>query len=171
MLLCWLALGALCGCGHGSGGGTSAATKPTAGSLPASAGGAAALLGAVRWELAAMRTTRYQHKTEVDEAGGAFFYDCSGLLDYALGRVLPTSTSTRPLAADIEHYLRGGLAAPVGGWQALGRVDALQPGDTGLGTGTIGLVADTAGDPTAFYWQSGVSKHAKPTEIALGRAD
>ena len=54
-----------------------------------------------------MRTTHYQHKTEVDEASGTFFYDCSGLLDYALGRVLPTaasalptSTSARPLAGD-----------------------------------------------------------------------
>jgi hypothetical protein len=118
----------------------------------------------------------YQHKTEVDKASGTFFYDCSGLLDYALGRVLPTaasalptSTSARPLAGDIERYLRGGLAAPIGGWQALGRIDALQPGNTGLGTGTIGLVADSAGAPTAFYWQGGVSKHPKPTEIALGR--
>jgi hypothetical protein len=189
------------------------------------------LLGEVRRELAAMRTTHYQHKTEVDEASGRFFYDCSGLLDYALGRVLPTaasalptSTSARPLAGDIERYLRG-LAAPIGGWQALGRIDAVQPGDvvawlatedsktgdtghvmialaapvanparagewllpvadstlsphasdsrhpgdTGLGTGTIGLVADSAGAPTAFYWQGGVSKHPKPTEIALGR--
>ena len=137
-----------------------------------------------------MRTTHYQHKTEVDEASGTFFYDCSGLLDHALGRVLPTaasalptSTSARPLAGDIERYLRRGLAAPIGGWQALGRIDALQPGDvvawlatedsktgdTGLGTGTIGLVADSAGAPTAFYWQGGVSKHPKPTEIALGR--
>ncbi len=43
-----------------------------------------------------MRTTHYQHKTEVDEASGTFFYDCSGLLDYALGRVLPTAASALP---------------------------------------------------------------------------
>src|ERR1700686_2353337 len=53
------------------------------------------LLGEVRRELAAMRTTHYQHKTEVDEASGTFFYDCSGLLDYVLGRVLPPAASMR----------------------------------------------------------------------------
>lgn len=202
------------------------------GSVPTGTEGPAALLGEVRRELAAMRTTRYQHKTEVDEASGRFFYDCSGLLDYALrhalptaASALPTSTSVRPLAGDIERYLHGGLTAPIDGWQAVGRVDALQsgdvvawlatedsttgdtghvmialaapvanparagewllpvadstlnphasdsrhPGDTGLGTGTIGLVTDSAGVPTAFYWQGGVSKHPKPTEIALGQ--
>jgi hypothetical protein len=123
MLLCWLVLGALSGCSHGSGGDTIAPSPPGA---VASSG---SLLGEVRRELAAMRTTHYQHKTEVDEASGTFFYDCSGLLDYALGRVLPTaasalptSTSARPLAGDIERYLRRGLAAPIGGWQALGRI-------------------------------------------------
>lgn len=83
-----------------------------------------------------MRTTRYQRKTEVDEASGRFFYDCSGLLDYALrhalptaASALPTSTSVRPLAGDIERYLHGGLTAPIDGWQAVGRVDAQQSGD------------------------------------------
>jgi len=241
MLLCWLALGALSGCNHGHAVGTIASSSPSAvtssamampGSVPAGTEGPASLLGEVRRELAAMRTTRYQHKTEVDEASGTFFYDCSGLLDYALRRALPTaasalptSTSARPLAGDIERYLHGGLTGPIDGWQTVGRVNALQsgdvvawlatedsttgdtghvmialaapvanparagewllpvadstlsphasdsrhPGDTGLGTGTIGLVADSRGVPTAFYWQGGVSKHPKPTEIALGR--
>ena len=178
------------------------------GSVPAGTEGPASLLGEVRRELAAMRTTRYQRKTEVDEASGRFFYDCSGLLDYALrhalptaASALPTSTSVRPLAGDIERYLHGGLTAPIDGWQAVGHVmialaapvanaaragewllpvadstlnphasDSRHPGDTGLGTGTIGLVADGTGVPTAFYWQGGVSKHPKPTEIALGRS-
>jgi hypothetical protein len=186
----------------------------------------------VRRELTAMRSTRYQHTTNVDERTGAYLYDCSGLLDYAAERavpadahVLPTSISLRPLAADIERYLHQGLAHPIDGWTSLSRVDSLHAGDviawlatedsstgdtghamvvladpganparpdewlvrvadstlsphaldsrppgaTGLGTGTIGLVADHAGTPVAFYWQGGVSRKAIPTGIALGR--
>jgi hypothetical protein len=65
-----------------------------------------------------MRSARYQHTTRVDENTGSYFYDCSGLVDYAARRgipadadALPTSTSVRPLAGDIEHYLQGGTAA------------------------------------------------------------
>jgi hypothetical protein len=77
------------------------------------------LLGEVQRELAAMTFSRYQHSTSVDESTGTYKYDCSGLVDYALGRVLPdalaalpTSTSSRPLARDIERYLIG--AGPKG---------------------------------------------------------
>jgi hypothetical protein len=190
------------------------------------------LAAEVRRELTAMRSTRYQHTTDVDERTGAYFYDCSGLVDYAAKRAvpadadaLPISTSLRPLAGDIERYLHLGLAHPIDGWTSLSRVDALHAGDviawlatedsstgdtghvmivladpsanparpdewlvrvadstlsphgldsrprgdTGLGTGTIGLVADHAGAPIAFYWQGGVSGKAKRTGIALGR--
>lgn len=190
------------------------------------------LIGEIDRELAAVRVTHYQHTTHVDEASGTFRYDCSGLLDYALGRALPAAadalpitTSTRPLAGDIEHYLHQGLTGPINGWQAIARIDELRsgdviawlatedsktgdtghvmvvqaapvanqsrpnewlvqvadstlnphahdsrkPGDTGLGTGTIGLVADGNGAPVAFYWQGGISEHAKTTEISLGR--
>jgi hypothetical protein len=89
----------------------------------------------VQRELKAMRVTRYQHTTSVDENSGSYFYDCSGLLDYAVGRVRPADlkpiphTSVRSLAADIEGYLHRGLTGPIEGWQALTRVDALGPGD------------------------------------------
>ena len=193
--------------------------------------GSAALVGEIQRELSAMRVTRYQHTTAVDESSGSYFYDCSGLLDYAMGRVRAADlqpiphAKARPLAGDIEGYLRRGLAGPIEGWQALARVDALSPGDvvawqatedsttgdtghvmvvlaapalnsaragewlvrvadstlsphaldsrhpgtTGLGTGTIGLLVDDRGAPTAFYWRGGVSPQAKPTQIALGR--
>jgi hypothetical protein len=205
---------------------------PTPGTMnPAAEPGSAALAEEVQRELKAMRVTRYQHTTSVDESSGSYFYDCSGLLDYAVGRVRPADlkpiphTSARPLAGDIESYLHRGLTGPIEGWQALARVDALgsgdvlawqatedsrtgdtghvmvvleaptlntgraaewlvrvadsalsphaldsrQPGTTGLGTGTIGLLVDESGAPTAFYWQGGVSPHAKPTQIAVGR--
>jgi hypothetical protein len=236
-VVCWVMLAgvALAGCAvGGSAGGGSSATSGGAPTATSSGGGAgpALLVGEVDRELGAMRVTRYQHTTRVEEAKGKFFYDCSGLVDYALSQVLPadaealpTSTSVRPLAGDIEHYLHGGLAGSIGGWQAIARVDELGPGDvvawlatedsktgdtghvmvvlaaptrnpvrrdewlvrvadstlsphaldsrhagdTGLGTGTIGLHVDGLGAPTAFYWQGGVSKQAKPTDISLGR--
>jgi hypothetical protein len=233
----WLALGALAavGCASGKHPSSSAVTSATASTPvsagPAAQGGSAALLEEVERELHAMRVTRYQHATSVDESSGAYFYDCSGLLDYALGRARAADlkpiphTKARPLAADIEGYLHQGLNGPVDGWQALARVDALGPGDvvawqaiedstsgdtghvmvvleapsrnsaragewlvrvadstlsphaldsrnpgtTGLGSGTIGLLVDAAGAPTAFYWRGGVSPHNKSTQIALGR--
>ena len=193
--------------------------------------GAAALLAEVERELTAMRFTRYQHTTAVDEGNGSYFYDCSGLLDYALGRARPADlkpiphTKARPLAGDIERYLHQGLTGPIEGWQAVARVDVLgagdvvawqatedsttgdtghamvaldaptpnsaragewllrvadstlsphaldsrRPGATGLGTGTIGLLVDERGAPTAFYWRGGISQQAKPTQIAFGR--
>ena len=97
----------------------------------------AALLTEVHRELTASRHTHYQHHTDVDEAAGRYDYDCSGLLDYALGRVLPAAlaalpvtTSSRPLAADIEHFLHALPAGTTtGGWTAVPTVAALQPGD------------------------------------------
>ena len=110
-------------------------TPPPANTNPAAGSGAAALVEEVERELNAMRVTRYQHTTAVDEGSGSYFYDCSGLLDYAMGRVRPADLTpvphikARPLAADIEGYLHRGLTGPIEGWQALARVDGLGPGD------------------------------------------
>ncbi len=205
--------------------GHAAAARPVA-----TRSAATPLLTEARRELAAMRTSRYRHRTHVDEQDGVYDYDCSGLLDYALGRAvpaalaaLPTSTSDRPLAADVERHLR----AAGGGdpWHAVATVADLAPGDvvawlatadsdtddtghvmivngapvadpahpgrwlvpvidstvsphardsrddgdTGLGTGTIGLAVDAGGRPVAFAWRGGISTRWRTTEIALGR--
>jgi len=63
---------------------------------PVAESGSAALVQEVQRELTAMRATRYQHTTSVDESGGSYFYDCSGLLDYALGRVRPANLKPIP---------------------------------------------------------------------------
>ncbi|GAA5159152.1 hypothetical protein GCM10023321_39830 [Pseudonocardia eucalypti] len=47
--------------------------------------------------------------------------------------------------------------------------DSREKSDDGLGTGTIGLSADTAGRPVGYYWRGGVSTVLRHTEIALGR--
>jgi hypothetical protein len=225
---------AIVGCAGSKPGHASSVTSPApppGTANPAAESGSAALVEEAQRELKAMRVTRYQHTTSVDESTGSYFYDCSGLLDYAVGRLRPADlkpiphTKARPLAGDIEGYLHRGLTGPIEGWQALARVDALGPGDvvawqatedsttgdtghvmvvleaptpnparaaewlvrvadstlsphaldsrhpgtTGLGTGTIGLVVDESGAPTAFYWRGGVSPQGKPTQITLGR--
>ena len=140
-LSAWLmAALALTGCASGRTG-TRVASPPasTPATSQAGATGATApsvLLGEVQRELSAMKSTHYQHTTAVDETAGKFFYDCSGMVDYALGRVLPsdakalpTSTSKRPLAGDIEQFLHSATGQPVAGWQGVTRVDQLGPGD------------------------------------------
>jgi hypothetical protein len=63
---------------------------PTAVNTSVATASPGSLIGEIDRELGAMRVTRYQHSTRVDEASGSFMYDCSGLVDYALGRALPT---------------------------------------------------------------------------------
>jgi hypothetical protein len=97
----------------------------------------AALLTEVRAELAAMRRTRYQHTTDVRPATGEYYYDCSGLLDYALARsapadlkALPITTSVRPLAEDFEHHLSAVTQGSTDGpWQPVRAASELRPGD------------------------------------------
>lgn len=42
-------------------------------------------------------------------------------------------------------------------------------GTEGLGTGTIGLQVDNAGQPTGFYWRANLSSTPRLTHIALGQ--
>jgi hypothetical protein len=189
-------------------------------------------LDEVRAQLDTMRSTRYQHTTAVDAERGAYFYDCSGLIEYALARsvpealrVLPTSTKARPLAVDIAFHLLRAPTHPGDPWLGVPTAAELEPGDliawvtpkesssrntghvmvvtdpparrpgrgdewlveiadststphsgdsrhdgcTGLGSGTVGLVVDTAGRPTAYRWRGGESPNAPRTLVALGR--
>lgn len=47
--------------------------------------------------------------------------------------------------------------------------DNRNKGQTGLGTGTIGIVQNAEGDPIAYYWRGGLSKRKELTPIAFGR--
>jgi hypothetical protein len=189
-------------------------------------------LDEVRAQLDGMRSTRYQHATDVDPERGAYFYDCSGLIEYSLARsvpdalrVLPTSTKPRPLAVDIAFHLLRAPTQPDDPWHPVLTAAELEPGDliawvtpresssrntghvmvvtappapnparrdewlveivdststphagdsrddgtTGLGSGTVGLVVDAAGRPTAYRWRGGESPKAPRTLVALGR--
>ena len=183
-------------------------------------------------QLQAMRSSRYEHASQVDEARGAFIYDCSGFLGYALQRVdapayaaLPVTSRTkqRPLAQDffacfeqklgpwsrVQHArnLKPGdivawLKAPESDSHNTGHVmlvrahayanperadeilvpiidstmsphaeDSRAKGETGLGSGLIGILVDRDGRPVAFRWKGGHSKKAVETPIALGRLE
>ncbi|MFD1528130.1 hypothetical protein [Pseudonocardia aurantiaca] len=96
------------------------------------------LLDEAHHQLTAMRHSRYQHKTEVNEQEGKYFYDCSGFLDYALERSKPNALqalhvnarSKRPLAEDFVHHLqKAGKGGTGGPWQSVGTVAELRPGN------------------------------------------
>lgn len=89
-------------------------------------------------QLAAMKTTVYQHTTSVDESTGTFKYDCSGFLGYALRRVLPEQFEAiqtwnrveRPLAKHFTSYYASIEPGKVkGGWTRVARAIDLVPGD------------------------------------------
>jgi hypothetical protein len=98
--------------------------------------GGAILAGEAARELSAMRSTNYTHTVDVDEASGAFDYDCSGFVDYALDRVLPghfreleAATVARPLAQSFVTYFTGDAYSLPADWQRVAKVADLAPGD------------------------------------------
>lgn len=183
-------------------------------------------------QLQAMRSSHYEHASQVDEARGAFNYDCSGFLGYALQRVdtsayaaLPVTSKSkkRPLAQDffacieqklgpwsqVQHArnLKLGdivawLKAPESDSHNTGHVmlvrahayanpertdeilvpildstmsphseDSRTKGETGLGSGLIGILVDREGRPVAFRWKGGQSRKPVEIPIALGRLE
>lgn len=89
-------------------------------------------------QLAAMKTTAYEHTTLVDESTGSFRYDCSGFLGYALSRVLPAQFSavktfasvSRPLAKHYQTFFASiDPSAKKSGWSRVARAIDLRPGD------------------------------------------
>ena len=89
-------------------------------------------------ELKALRQGSYDHHVSVDEAGGRFDYDCSGFLNYALGRVDPeaqqflpitSKSKKRPLAQDFHAFFKGLGEAGQGPWKRVLHARNLKPGD------------------------------------------
>jgi len=123
--------------------------------------GSAQLLREGQRQLALLKTSKYQHKTDVSEPEGRFNYDCSGFLDYALRHIareayaeLPISKprDKRPLAQDF-YTLFSGLSQPSVHWQRVRKPMDLVPGDIvswlrppdndSHNTGHVMLVRDT----------------------------
>ncbi|WP_146394879.1 PASTA domain-containing protein [Planctomycetes bacterium CA13] len=86
-----------------------------------------------------MKTSNYQHKTDIDETTGRFKCDCSGLMGYALRREFPehylalrgdlAPWKSRPLAATFyETFDRAGEKGD-GLWMKIRRMKDAVPGD------------------------------------------
>jgi hypothetical protein len=83
-----------------------------------------------------MKSTEYQHLTQVDESKGEFRFDCSGFLCYALSRIdpealeaLPVSREKRPLAQDFFAHFAGLDERARGPWKTVKYPIHLKPGD------------------------------------------
>jgi hypothetical protein len=130
---------------------------PTA--SPAGASGPAAFLAEATRVLDTMTASTYTHKTHID--GTVYDVDCSGFVDYVLGRAAPVAltelraaTVKRPLARHFVDF----FAAPTAlrtAWEHIARVQDLSPGSlvawrkpddvTSTNTGHVMIVA---GAPT-----------------------
>jgi hypothetical protein len=92
--------------------------------LPVASHASGSLLAEAQRELAAKRESHYAHRTHVDEATGAFDYDCSGFVGYALSRSVPTALPRRrPLAKD---FVAAMTSAP---WTPVARAEDVVAGD------------------------------------------
>ncbi len=191
-----------------------------------------ALLDEAERQLSLMKTSVYQHQTDVDETVGRFNYDCSGFIDYALQKIdpeayaqLPISKphSKRPLAQDF-YTLFSHPTSKASHWTQISKVGNVRAGDivvwlrppdsdsnntghvmvitgqptassqsneflipvidstssphaqdsrhrgqTGLGTGVIGVIVDSQDKPIAFRWRGGESKSIEKTSVTFGR--
>lgn len=82
----------------------------------------------------AVKSTRYQPRTEVDAGSGLYAWDCSGMANWILGRAAPRARralrKSRPRAID---YYRAIVAAPTDrprrGWRRLDHIADVRPGD------------------------------------------
>lgn len=84
------------------------------------------------------KSSRYSHKTIVDEEEGLYALDCSGLVHLILSRVAPKSLSKVPVdsgharARAINYYnvfIKAPLSNSRSGWQRIPRLLDAEPGD------------------------------------------
>lgn len=80
------------------------------------------------------RDTRYQHRTDVRERIGRYFWDCSGLVSWVLHRTAPRAArgigGARTTARGIHRLIsRAPIDRPRSGWQRLASIEDARPGD------------------------------------------
>jgi hypothetical protein len=81
--------------------------------------------------------SEYSYGLSVNEKGGVYRFDCSGMAQWVLRRAAPVAAITmahglpqRPLARDFQRRIaRAPLDRDRGGWRRVARVDELAPGD------------------------------------------
>jgi len=87
-----------------------------------------------------MKSTGYQHKTEVDGKTQSYRYDCVGFVAYAMKRVTPQARASAFKALEIAPgripsppkyvtFFQSLAKTPQEGWQAVNKVSDLRPGD------------------------------------------
>lgn len=112
--------------------GTCAGTELNANELP--------LLDEAQRQFSTMKSTFYQHKTEVDREAGSYRYDCVGFVSYCLRKTRPEAWATVfketglakgriPSPPKYQAFFAGLADKPQPGWQAVPKVTDLQPGD------------------------------------------
>jgi hypothetical protein len=89
--------------------------------------------------LATLRTTTYQHVTDIDEATGEYNCDCSGLVSWLLRKELPAHYKAvsfpakykHPRAVEFRDAFAAAPADPKPGdlWQRVDRLPDARPGD------------------------------------------
>ncbi len=86
---------------------------------------------------ATLEDASYTYGFFVDEKRGIYRFDCSGMVQWVLGRAAPRAAATmaygsekRPLARDFQRRIaRAPLDRARGGWRRVARVADLAPGD------------------------------------------
>jgi hypothetical protein len=87
-----------------------------------------------------MKTTLYQHRTQVDWEAGSYRYDCVGFVSYALKRATPEAWATIVKATGLAKgripsppryrtFLASLAKQPQPGWRAVTKAAELRPGD------------------------------------------
>ena len=119
---------AACGCFVGE----LRAAEPPAASEP--------LFQEATYEFKTMKTTLYQHHTEVNRDEGSYRYDCVGFVSYALRQVAPQAWATTvrvtgiakgriPSPPRYRAFFAGLAEKPRPGWQPVTKVSELRCGD------------------------------------------
>jgi hypothetical protein len=91
-------------------------------------------------EFRTMKTTLYQHQTQVDRDAGSYRYDCVGFVSYALKRAAPMAWATTAKVTGIAKgripsplryraFFTGLAEKPQPGWKAVTNASELRPGD------------------------------------------
>lgn len=99
---------------------------------------ASRIVDQTRYILSNLKSTRYSHKTKIDEQFGIYITDCSALVCHVLEKVAPVSLAVVTVDpnhryARAKNFFDAFQNAPIkgaqGGWQRIERLMDAKPGD------------------------------------------
>jgi hypothetical protein len=141
-----------------------------------------------------MKSTGYQHKTEVDGKAQSYRYDCVGFVAYALKQAAPQARASAFQALEIAPgripsppkyvaFFQSLTKNPQQGWQVVNRAKDLMPGDvvaweykTARSSGHAVIIAGIAKEEQKGIWvvkvyDSTSSPHADDSRLKDLRAE